>query len=91
MNVTDTMILDLGRTAMITGLKMAAPILIASMVSGVLVSIVLAATQIQEFTLTFIPKIVAVAVTILVVGPMMFRMLADFTSRLLVGLPNMVP
>jgi flagellar biosynthetic protein FliQ len=85
------MILDLGRTAMITGLKMAAPILIASMVSGVLVSIVLAATQIQEFTLTFIPKIVAVAVTILVVGPMMFRMLADFTSRLLVGLPNMVP
>jgi len=89
--VTDTMILDLGRTAMITGLKMAAPILIASMVSGVLVSIVLAATQIQEFTLTFIPKIVAVAVTILVVGPMMFRMLADFTSRLLVGLPNMVP
>jgi flagellar biosynthetic protein FliQ len=91
MNVTDTMILDLGRTAMITGLKMAAPILIASMVSGVIVSIVLAATQIQEFTLTFIPKIVAVAVTILVVGPMMFRMLADFTSRLLVGLPNMVP
>lgn len=89
--MTDTMILDLGRTAMITGLKMAAPILIASMVSGVLVSIVLAATQIQEFTLTFIPKIVAVAVTILVVGPMMFRMLADFTSRLLVGLPNMVP
>jgi flagellar biosynthetic protein FliQ len=91
MNVTDTMILDLGRTAMITGLKMAAPILIASMVSGVIVSIVLAATQIQEFTLTFIPKIVAVAVTILIVGPMMFRMLADFTSRLLVGLPNMVP
>ena len=89
--MTDTMILDLGRTAMITGLKMAAPILIASMVSGVIVSIVLAATQIQEFTLTFIPKIVAVAVTILIVGPMMFRMLADFTSRLLVGLPNMVP
>jgi flagellar biosynthetic protein FliQ len=89
--MTDTMILDLGRTAMITGLKLAAPILIASMVSGVLVSIILAATQIQEFTLTFIPKIVAVAVTVLVVGPMMFRILVDFTGRLLTSLPGMVP
>jgi len=89
--MTETMVLDLGRTAVIIGLKMAAPILIASMVSGVVVSIVLAATQIQEFTLTFIPKIVAVAVTVLVVGPMMFRLLVDFSSRLLIALPNMVP
>jgi len=89
--MTDMMVLDLGRTALITGLKLAAPVLIASMVSGVVVSIVLAATQIQEFTLTFIPKIVAVAVTVLIVGPMMFRLLVDFSSRLLISLPNMVP
>jgi len=89
--MTDMMVLDLGRTALITGLKLAAPVLIASMVSGVVVSIVLAATQIQEFTLTFIPKIVAVTVTVLIVGPMMFRLLVDFSSRLLISLPNMVP
>lgn len=89
--MTDTMILDLGRAAVITGLKLSAPILIASMVSGVIVSIILAATQIQEFTLTFIPKIVAVAVTVLVLGPLMFRILVDFSSRLLISLPNVVP
>jgi len=89
--MTETMVLDLGRTAVITGLKMAAPILIASMISGVVVSIILAATQIQEFTLTFIPKIVAVAVTVLIVGPLMFRLLVDFSRSLLISLPNLVP
>lgn len=89
--MTDAMVLDLGRNAIIIGLKLAAPVLISSMISGVVVSIILAATQIQEFTLTFIPKIVAVAVTVLIVGPMMFRLLVDFSGRLLIALPNMVP
>jgi flagellar biosynthetic protein FliQ len=77
--------LELGRRAMLTGLELSAPLIIASLVSGVIVSILLAATQVQEFTLTFVPKIVAVAVAAMVFGPWMLRVMVQFAEQILSG------
>jgi flagellar biosynthetic protein FliQ len=78
--------LELGRSAIMTGLLLCAPILIAGLVTGLLISILLAATQIQEFTLTFIPKMVMMALAGLVCGPWMMRVLVDFTLRVMSNL-----
>ena len=64
--------------AMITALMVAAPLLVTALVVGVLVSLVQALTQIQEQTLTFIPKLVAVAVVLLLCMPWMVRQLVQY-------------
>ena len=61
----------------------AAPMLIAAMVIGLLISIFQAATQINEQTMTFIPKIVAVFVTLLIFGPWIIELLVTFTTGIL--------
>ena len=73
-------VLELGRGALVTGLAVCAPILAAGLVVGVVVSIVLAATQIQEFTLTFVPKLVAMAAAGALCAPWMLRTLVSFTQ-----------
>jgi flagellar biosynthesis protein FliQ len=75
--------LELGRNTIITGLMLCAPMLIAGLVVGLTTSIFLAATQIQEFTLTFIPKMVIMALAAFVFGPWMLKLLIDFTARIL--------
>jgi flagellar biosynthetic protein FliQ len=73
--------LELGRSAITTGLLVVAPMLIAGLVTGLLFSILLAATQIQEFTLTFIPKILMTALAGMLFGPWMVRMITGFTIQ----------
>ena len=73
-------VLELGRGALVTGLAVCAPVLAAGLVVGVVVSIVLAATQIQEFTLTFVPKLLAMAAAAAVCAPWMLRTLVSFTQ-----------
>jgi len=63
-------------------LLVAAPMLIAGLVVGVLISIFQTATSIQDQTLTFIPKIVAVLVVLLIALPWMMQLMTDFTARL---------
>jgi len=75
--------LELGRSTILTGLMLCAPMLIAGLVVGLMTSIFLAATQIQEFTLTFIPKMVMMAVAALVFGPWILKLLMDFTVQVL--------
>jgi flagellar biosynthetic protein FliQ len=89
--MAETMAIDIGRTAMLTGMQMAMPILVASMAVGALVGVVLAATQIQEFTLTFIPKIAAVAAAAFICGPWMLRLIVGFTTHLFASLPQVAP
>lgn len=74
--------ISLGRDAIFVCFMVAAPVLLISMVVGLIISIVQAVTQIQEPTLTFIPKIIASAVAILFFGPFMLAMLTDFMSRI---------
>ncbi len=76
-------VLELGRGAVVTGLLVCAPMLAAGLIVGVLVSIVLAATQIQEFTLTFIPKLAAMALAGALTAPWALRTLVDFTHSVL--------
>ncbi|MFN2449714.1 MAG: flagellar biosynthesis protein FliQ [Candidatus Baltobacteraceae bacterium] len=82
--------IGLGRDAILVCFMVAAPVLLVSMVVGLIISIVQATTQIQEPTLTFIPKIVASALTILFFGPFMLALLTDFMSRVFTHLKDFI-
>lgn len=73
--------IGLGREALFVTLIVAAPVLVLSMIVGLVVSVFQAVTQIQEPTLAFIPKILVSGIAILFFGPFMLAMLTDFTSR----------
>ncbi len=80
----------LGGQAIFVALVAAAPVLILSMIVGLVISLFQAVTQIQEPTLAFIPKIVISALAILFFGPFILAMLTDFTSRVFSSIPNFV-
>lgn len=80
----------LGREALFTVILASAPILGGSLVIGVLISIFQASTQIQEQTLTFVPKIVAVLVIVVLFGSWMGNVVLSFTSNLLVNLHQFI-
>lgn len=82
--------LSLGREAIFIALLVCAPALTLGLVTGLVVSIFQAVTQIQEPTLAFIPKIIVVAFAILFFGPFMLALLTDFTSRVFTSLPQFV-
>ena len=76
-------VLELGRNAITTGLLLSAPMLLAGLVAGLVVSILLAATQIQEFTLSFIPKVLVMVGAALLCGPWMLRQMTTFTADII--------
>jgi flagellar biosynthetic protein FliQ len=82
--------LSLGREAIFVALLVCAPALLLGLVTGLVVSIFQAVTQIQEPTLAFIPKIVVVALAILLFGPFMLALLTDFTTRIFTEIPTFV-
>lgn len=82
--------IQLGRDALYTVLLISAPMLGLGLLVGVLVSIFQAITQIQEQTLSFIPKIIAVFVAILIFGPWMMTLLIDYTRELFLHIPQMI-
>jgi flagellar biosynthetic protein FliQ len=88
--MTDSGVLELGQRAIAITLMICAPTLGVGLIVGLMVSVFQAATQIQEMTLTFVPKIVAVTLAIIVCGPWMLKCLVNFTTKLLVSLPNLV-
>ena len=73
-----------------TTIILSAPMLLAGLVTGLLISIFQAATQINEMTMTFIPKMLAVAVALLVAFPWMIQVLIEFFQNLLIGMPQML-
>ena len=77
-------------SAMELALKIGMPILLVGLVVGLLVSIFQAATQIQEQTLTFIPKVVAMAAVIVVAGPWMLGQIVSYTQNLYESIPSLV-
>jgi flagellar biosynthetic protein FliQ len=78
--MTPEFVVDMGRQAVETVLMLSAPMLLAGLGVGLLVSIFQAATQINEQTMTFIPKIVAILVTLLIFAPWMMKILLAYTS-----------
>lgn len=87
--MTEAFILNLAQSALTMALLLAGPILVASLVIGSLVSLFQAATQINEATLTFVPKIAAVGVIILFLGSWMAQQMLAFTANLFTSLGSL--
>lgn len=85
--MTPESVLDFGRQGMEILLAVAAPVLLAALIVGLVVSILQALTQINEATLSFVPKLVAIAATLMLAGPWMLALLVDYLQRVLGGIP----
>jgi flagellar biosynthetic protein FliQ len=83
-------VVNLASQAMSLSLKVAGPLLLVGLVVGLVVSVFQAVTQIQEQSLTLIPKIVGVALVIVVLGPWMLGQLVAYTTNLYTAIPTMV-
>jgi len=83
-------VVNLASQAMSLSLKVAGPILLVALVIGLLISVFQAVTQIQEQSLSLIPKIAGVAVVIVVLGPWMLGQLVTYTTSLFTSIPTMV-
>jgi len=88
--MTQDTVVSLAVSAMELALKVGAPILLVGLVIGLAVSVFQAVTQIQEQTLSFIPKIVGMAVLVVIAGPWMLGQLITWTQQLYAGIPSMV-
>jgi flagellar biosynthetic protein FliQ len=83
-------VINLATQAMMLSLKIAGPILLLGLIIGLLVSIFQAVTSIQEQALSFIPKIVAVAVLIVVLGPWMLGQIVSYAQNLYLSIPSLI-
>ena len=84
------LVIDLGREALWVAVMVASPLLGVALGVGLIVGIFQAATSIQEMTLSFIPKLLALVVTLFVIGPWMLRILTTFAQRLFMDIPGLV-
>jgi flagellar biosynthetic protein FliQ len=88
--MTDTAILAIALQTMVVALKLSAPILVTSLVVGFAISLFQSMTQIQEFTLSFVPKVIGVGVALLISGNWMLQTMIDFTNDLFETLPSLL-
>ena len=88
--MTDTMITELALQAMTIAAKMAAPVLLTALVVGFAISLFQSVTQIQEVTLSFVPKAIGVGVAILLTGNWMLHELVSFTVQLYSQMPTIL-
>jgi flagellar biosynthesis protein FliQ len=88
--VTPETVLATGRQALELGLLLAAPLLLTALLVGVVVGLFQAATQINEMTLSFIPKMLAVSAAGVIAGPWMLRLLVDYTRQLFENIPALI-
>jgi flagellar biosynthesis protein FliQ len=79
----EAILLEVGRDAVIVTLKLGAPLMLIALLIGLVISLFQALTQIQEVTLTFVPKIIVVFVAMLLLAPFMLHTLTDFTERIM--------
>ncbi len=87
--MTPETVMSLTYHALKIALYIAGPLLLATLVVGLLISIFQAATQINEMTLSFIPKLLAVATTVVLIGPWLLTTLVDYFRQVLTGLPGL--
>ena len=88
--MTPTTVIEIGRNALELTLMISAPLFLAALVTGLIVSIFQAATQINEATLSFVPKLVAIFIALIVAGPWMITMMTDYMRRLYESIPSMI-
>ncbi|MDR3395682.1 MAG: flagellar biosynthesis protein FliQ [Parasulfuritortus sp.] len=83
-------VISIVRQALEVAMLTAGPMLLASLVTGLLISIFQAATQINEMTLTFIPKLVVMFLVLVVLGPWMLSMIVDYVVKLYGSIPTLI-
>ena len=88
--MTPETIISLGQRALEMAVLVSAPLLLTALVVGVLISLFQAATQINEMTLSFVPKLLALVLVLLLAGPWMLQLLIDFTRNLIKDIPNLI-
>ena len=88
--MTPESVMTMGRTAMEVTLMVSAPLLLVALIVGLVISIFQAATQINESTLSFIPKLVGVFVTLVVAGPWMLSVMLDYMRQVFTGIPGLI-
>jgi flagellar biosynthetic protein FliQ len=82
--------MSMGRTALEMTLLVASPVLLVTLVVGLVISVFQAATQINDASLSFIPKVLAVLATFAIAGPWMLTLMTDYMRRVLTGLPGLI-
>ena len=87
--MTEEFVVNLIRETMYTMLLISAPVLLISLIVGLIISILQAATSIQEVTLTFVPKVIVIAIILVLTLPWMMDVLVSFTINLFQQLPNL--
>ena len=80
--------IDVAKDAIFTLVIVAGPVMVVGLVVGVIIGLLQAVTQVQETTLTFLPKLVAVALALVILGPWMLTMLVDYLRRMLGSLAS---
>lgn len=88
--MTEEVVLQVGREALYLIVYLAAPLLLSALLAGLVIGVFQAATQIQEQTLSFIPKLGALVVALLLLGPWLLQMLLNFTENLFLAIPGMI-
>jgi flagellar biosynthetic protein FliQ len=84
------LVMAIGRDGLETMLLLAAPLLMVALGVGLLIGIFQAATQINEMTLSFIPKLIGMAVALMVAGPWMLKLIIDYTQSLIINIPDLI-
>jgi flagellar biosynthetic protein FliQ len=88
--MTPGTVIDIGRNAVEITLLISAPLFIAALATGLLISIFQAATSINEATLSFVPKLIMIFVTLVLAGPWMITIMTDYMRRLYEAIPGMI-
>ena len=88
--MTPQTVLTVGQQTLEVTVMLAAPLLLSALVVGLIIGIFQAATQINEMTLSFIPKLMVLVITLFVAGPWMLELLIDFARRLITNIPLMI-
>jgi flagellar biosynthetic protein FliQ len=89
--MTESYVLTLAQNTIMITLMLAGPVLLTSLLIGSLISMVQAATQINEATLSFIPKMIGIVAILLILGSWMLQQMVVFTANLFTSLPSLVP
>jgi len=88
--MTSDVVLDIFRQALIIVGLLTAPLLLSGLVIGLIIGMFQAATQINEMTLSFVPKLIVMAITAIMTGPWMMRVLLTFTEKLFRDIPMII-
>ncbi len=88
--MTPEAVIDIGQAALIIGAKLCAPLLITALVVGFAISLLQSITQVQEMTISFVPKLVAVGIALLVTGHWMISELISFTNEMFARIPGLL-